>query len=64
VCDLRGSDLRMATGQFWVGYPRVSGLVGSGSGVTSHPQFLGSGPETYRVRFRVWFSTRGYPMDI
>jgi hypothetical protein len=43
----------MATGRFRVGYPRVSSLAGSGSG-----------PETNQVRFQVWFSTRGYPMDI
>jgi hypothetical protein len=36
--------IRMATGWFRVGYPRVSGLVGSGSGMISHSRFSGSGP--------------------
>jgi hypothetical protein len=38
------SPVRMATGRFRVGYPRVSGLAGSGSGMISHPWFSVSGP--------------------
>jgi hypothetical protein len=48
----------MAMGRFRVGYPRVwvwFGFFAHGFRVRS--------PQTYRVRFRIWFFTRGYPMD-
>ena len=51
-------------GNVWDGYPWVSGSAGSGLGIVFYSQFSGSGPKTNQVRFRVWFSTRGYPMDI
>jgi hypothetical protein len=40
---LTQSILRMATGQFRVRYLWVSGLVGLGSGMISHPWFFGFG---------------------
>ena len=37
-------ELGMATERVRVGYPRVSGLAGSGSGMIFDPRFSGSGP--------------------
>jgi hypothetical protein len=53
--------VRMAMGQFRVGYPRVSGLAGSDSGIISHPRFSGSGPRNPSglfsgLVFHLWIS--------
>ena len=51
----------MATGRFRVGYPRISGFASSGSGMISHPRFLGFGtPKLIGFGFRFGFS----PADI
>jgi hypothetical protein len=47
--------LRMATGRFRFGYPRVLGLAGSGSGMIFHPRFSGSGLVSGLV-FHPWIS--------
>ena len=57
--------VRMATGRFRVGYLRVSGLAGLGSGMISHPRFLSSGPRNQSgsvsgLIFHPWISN-GYP---
>ena len=58
------NPLRMARGRFQVGYPWVSGLVGSGSGMISHPRFSGSGPRNQSGSVSGSVFPRGYPMDI
>ena len=66
VCrDKQTPYLRMARGRFWVGYPWVSGLAGLGSGMISHPRFLGSGHRNLSgsdsgLVFHPWISN-GYP---
>ena len=43
-CFSTALQVEMAMVRFRVGYPRVSGLAGSGSGMIFDPRFSGSGP--------------------
>jgi hypothetical protein len=57
--------LRMATGRFRIGYPRVTGLMDLGSGMISRLRFLGFGPRNLLgsvsgLVFHPWISN-GYP---
>jgi hypothetical protein len=58
------TQIRMAMVRLLVGYPWVSDLASLDSGMILTHSFKVRDPETYRIRFQVWFFTRGYSLNI